>query len=100
MVVYGGGVYILTNEYHTVFYVGVAASIGTRVEQHRDKFYPKSFTAKYNVNKLVYYELYDSIEEAIDREKQVKKYSRLKKIELIISINLQWDDLYEKVKYL
>jgi putative endonuclease len=100
MTIHGGTVYILTNKYHTVFYVGVASSVSNRVEQHREKLYPKSFTAKYNIEKLVYYETYDTIEEAIAREKQIKKYSKFKKTMLIISKNPQWNDLYAEVKYL
>ncbi len=95
----GGCVYILVNSRHTVFYVGVTSDLYARVAQHREKAYPRSFTAKYNVSKLVYYETFYSIEEAIDREKQIKTYSRIKKIELIVTLNPEWNDLYDIVKY-
>lgn len=97
--VHGGCVYILVNDRHTVFYVGVTSDLYARVTEHREKVYPRSFTTKYNVSKLVYYEPFYSIEEAIDREKQIKTYSRIKKIELIIAFNPGWNDLYETVKY-
>lgn len=100
MTVQGGCVYIITNTYHTVFYVGVAASISNRIQQHQEKFFPKSFTAKYNITKLVYYEVFDSIVDAIAREKQIKKYSRIKKIELIRKKNPEWKDLVDEVLYL
>ena len=90
----------MVNKHHTVFYVGVGASISVRVEQHREKVNSKSFTARYNIEKLVYYELFGSIEEAIQREKQIKKYSRVKKVELIVSKNPDWKDLYDEIKYL
>ncbi len=100
MPTYGGFVYILVNKHHTVFYVGIAASISSRVEQHRQKLFPKSFTARYNISKLVYYEFFETIEEAIQREKQIKKYSRVKKVQLIVNNNPEWKDLYEEVQYL
>lgn len=93
----GGAVYIMTNRHHTVFYTGVTSDLGNRIHQHKTKFYPKSFTARYNICKLVYYESFHSIEEAIFREKQIKKYRREKKINLIESINPAWVDLYENL---
>lgn len=98
--VLGGCVYILTNKYHTVYYVGVTSSLHSRTTQHREKFFPKSFSAKYNVCKLVYYEWFDGIEDAIFREKQIKKYSRIKKVALILKFNPQWKDLYDDVRHL
>jgi putative endonuclease len=95
----GGCVYILVNPHHTVFYVGVTSDLYSRVTEHKGKIHSKGFTAKYNVNKLVYYEAFYSIEEAIDREKQMKKYSRAKKVALIVKFNPQWKDLYEVIKY-
>ena len=96
MTIQGGCAYIVTNKYNTVLYTGVAASVSNRVRQHRDKFYPKSFTARYNVAKLVYYESFGTIEEAIAREKQIKGYSRVKKIQLIRRKNPEWKDLFEE----
>jgi putative endonuclease len=95
----GGAVYILVNAHHTVFYVGVTADLYSRVVEHREKLFPHSFTSKYNICKLVYYETFYSIEEAIAREKQIKKFSRIKKIGLIVGMNPQWNDLYDVIKY-
>jgi putative endonuclease len=92
----GGCVYILTNKYHTVLYTGVTSNLFTRVQQHIFKEHKKSFTAKYNVEKLVYYKFYSTIEEAIAEEKRIKGGSRQKKIDLINGINSKWEDLFEK----
>jgi putative endonuclease len=94
----GGAVYIMTNRHHTVFYTGVTSDLTTRVFQHKTKYYPKSFTARYNIEKLVYFENFHSIEEAISREKQVKKYRREKKIILIEGMNPDWRDLYDELE--
>ncbi len=96
--VHGGCVYIMVNNHHTVFYTGVSSDLFSRVTEHKEKIYPKSFTAKYNITKLVYYESFYLIEEAIVREKQVKVYSRAKKIALIEKQNPEWKDLYEEIK--
>ncbi|PZR22496.1 MAG: endonuclease [Flavobacterium psychrophilum] len=89
-----GFVYILTNNTNTTLYVGVTSELYERVKQHKQKFYPKCFTAKYNLHKLVYFEQYQMIGDAIGREKQLKAGSRKKKIELIESINPEWKGLY------
>jgi putative endonuclease len=93
----GGYVYILTNKNNTVLYTGVTSEIKTRVYQHKTGYYKGSFTSRYNVNKLVYYEDFLFIEEAIAREKQIKAGSRMKKIELIMSLNPEWRDLYNEL---
>ncbi len=94
----GGYVYILTNEHHTVLYVGVTASLKKRIHEHRDKLHTNSFTAKYNITKLVYFEGFHSIEDAIAREKQLKAGSRKKK-ELLIEVkNDKWNDLWEEIQ--
>jgi putative endonuclease len=67
----GGVVYILTNFTHTTFYVGVTTDLIFRVKEHKEKLYPDSFTAKYNIDKLVYYNFFASIEEAINEEKRI-----------------------------
>ena len=96
----GGCVYIMTNIHHTTLYVGVTSNLHGRVLEHKENYYPRSFTARYNLHKLVYYESFSSIEEAIDREKQIKGGSRKRKIELINLINPEWKDLYEsEVKF-
>ena len=97
----GGAVYIITNKNNTTLYTGVTADLAGRYIEHIDKVYPKSFSARYNLNKLVYYELFSSIQDAITREKQIKAGSRKKKIELIESENPEWIDLGEDfVKHL
>ncbi|WP_452223765.1 GIY-YIG nuclease family protein [Lacinutrix chionoecetis] len=90
-----GYIYILTNKNNTTLYVGVTATLKERVQQHKDKADAKSFTARYNLNKLVYYEAHQMIGDAIAREKQLKAGSRAKKIALIHSINPNWDDLFD-----
>ena len=93
----GGAIYILTNKNNTVLYIGVTSDLYSRVYEHKTKLYPKSFTARYNIDKLVYFEAFHDIEEAINREKQLKAGSRAKKIKLIESINPEWKDLFEEV---
>lgn len=94
----GGAIYIMTNRNHTTLYVGVTSNLYVRVQQHKTSYYPKSFTAKYKCHKLVYFETFHDIEEAIAREKQIKAGSRKKKLELVDSINPNWTDLFEDVK--
>ena len=86
-------VYIMTNQTNTVLYVGVTNDLARRVYEHKNKIDSRSFTAKYNINKLVYYENTSSVESAILREKQLKAGSRKKKLDLINSFNPQWLDL-------
>lgn len=93
-----GFVYILTNKNHTTLYIGVTSNIVNRIRQHKERYYPKSFTARYNLHKLVYYEAFQMIGDAIGREKVLKAGSRAKKIALIDSINPDWVDLYEVVR--
>ena len=96
--IHGGCVYIMTNKHHTTLYIGVTSNLLSRISEHREGVYPKSFTARYNLHKLVYYESFSSITEAIDREKQLKGGSRQKKIDLINAMNPIWKDLYEDIK--
>src|SRR5271165_5959250 len=93
----GGCVYIMTNKMHTVLYVGVTSDLTGRVWQHKNKTFPKSFTAKYNCDKLVYYFFYSRIEEAIAVEKAIKGGNRKNKINLVNSLNPQWLDLYDEL---
>jgi putative endonuclease len=86
-------VYILSNKYNNVLYTGVTNDIIRRVYEHKNKFVD-GFTYKYNVNKLVYYDMVESIESAISIEKQIKGWSKQKKIVLVESLNPKWDDLY------
>jgi len=94
----GGTVYIMTNKNYTVYYVGVTSDLLSRVMQHKEKKFPQSFTARYNADVLVYYEVFSTIEEAISREKQLKRYSRMKKRTLIDKANPTWNDLLEEIK--
>jgi putative endonuclease len=86
-------VYILANKTNTVLYTGVTNDLSNRCYQHKYKIL-KGFTEKYNVDRLVYYEVFDFIDLAIHREKQIKRYSRKKKEELIIKVNPDRSDLY------
>jgi len=86
-------VYIATNKLNTVFYTGVTSDLIKRGYQHKNGF-GSTFTSKYKINKIVYYEIFNDINEAINREKQIKGGSRKKKIELIKSINPGFKDLY------
>lgn len=89
-------VYILFNKSDGVLYTGVTSDLVKRVFEHKSKVI-KGFTQKYNVDKLGYYEIFEDIEQAILREKQIKAGSRKKKIELIESTNPEWRDLYEDI---
>ena len=86
-------VYILTNANHKVLYTGVTNDLERRCFEHKQKKI-KGFTQKYNVEKLVYFEKFDLVDLAIAREKQIKGYSRVKKINLIDQFNLKWNVLY------
>ena len=89
-------IYILTNRYNTVFYTGVTTGLISRIHQHKNKLTP-GFSSRYNLNKLVYYEVFDSVVEAIKREKQIKGGSRAGKLKLIRSINPNFEDLWNKL---
>ncbi|PCJ28779.1 MAG: endonuclease [Flavobacteriales bacterium] len=93
----GGAVYILTNKYNKVLYTGVTSNLKSRILEHKEKIYPSSFSAKYNTCKLVYFMGFDNIEDAIAEEKRIKGGSRIEKIKLIESINLEWNDLYNQL---
>jgi putative endonuclease len=86
-------VYILASKTGGTLYIGVTNDLVRRVFEHKSKFV-RGFTKKYDVVKLVYYELYDSVENAIQREKRLKKWNRQWKIRLIEERNPNWDDLY------
>ncbi|PIV70839.1 GIY-YIG nuclease [Candidatus Roizmanbacteria bacterium CG17_big_fil_post_rev_8_21_14_2_50_39_7] len=89
-------VYIITNKNNTVLYIGVTNNLVRRIYQHKNKTI-SSFSSKYNLNKLVYYEVFPRIELAIEREKQLKAGSRAKKNLLIQSINPNSEDLYSQI---
>jgi putative endonuclease len=88
-------VYIMTNSRHTVLYTGVTNDLQRRVGEHKNKT-GSTFTKKYNVDKLVYYECGDDVNVAIASEKQIKAGSRKDKLDLINSINPEWKDLFEE----
>jgi len=85
----------MTNKLNRVLYTGVTNDLEKRVYEHKSKLI-EGFTKKYNVNKLVYYEEFDDINDAIAREKQIKSGSRQKKIDLIAKMNPAWKDLSEE----
>jgi putative endonuclease len=93
-----GYTYILTNKNNTVLYVGVTSNLEQRIRQHQSGYFKNSFTSLYNITKLVYYELFLNIEDAIHREKQLKGGSRQKKINLIEKMNPEWKDLYHELR--
>jgi len=86
-------VYIMSNKGNAVVHTGVTNDLERRVYEHKEKLVD-GFTRKYNITKLVYYEVFENVENAIVREKQIKGGSRQKKIELINSLNKEWRDLY------
>jgi putative endonuclease len=90
-------VYILTNANHTVLYTGVTNDLARRLNEHKQKKI-KGFTKKYNVDKLIYFEEFEFIDLAIAREKQIKGYSRVKKIALIDKFNPEWNELSPNTK--
>ena len=85
---------MMTNKNNTTLYTGVTNDLPRRVFEHKNKL-AEGFTRKYNINKLVYYEIYEDIYEAITREKQIKGGSRAKKVQLIEEKNPSWNDLSE-----
>jgi putative endonuclease len=89
-----GFIYILTNYSNTTLYIGVTSNLPQRIIEHKEKKYQNSFSARYNLNKLVYYEQFQMIGDAISREKQLKGGSRAKKVVLINSLNPKWEDLF------
>ena len=94
----GGYVYIMTNKYKTTLYIGVTSDLPGRVLKHRRYFYPNCFTAKYNLTYCIYYEHFSSIQEAIKREKELKKWRRDKKVQLINEMNPEWNDLWNEIR--
>ena len=90
-------VYILTNKNHTVLYTGVTRDLIRRVYEHKNNSDPNSFTAKYKVHKLVYFEETNDVKAAIEREKQIKSWSRRRKTDLIFNVNPHWIDLYNRI---
>ena len=91
----GGHIYIVCNSRNTTLYTGVTSDLLTRISEHKEKTDRNSFSARYNCNKLVYYESFENIEAAIEREKEIKGRSRKYKLDLIIQQNPMFSDLYD-----
>lgn len=89
-------IYIMTNQHNRVLYTGVTNNLYFRVQQHKNS-QGGFFTSRYKVNKLVYFECFETAYEAISREKQIKAGSRQKKIDLINNINPDWEDLFDSI---
>ena len=89
-------IYIMTNKRNTVLYTGVTNDLKKRVYEHKEKL-AEGFTERYNVDKVIYYEVFQDPENAILREKQIKGGSRAKKIALVKSMNPEWKDLYDEL---
>ena len=93
-----GFIYIITNKNNTTLYIGVTSNLPNRIIEHKEKRYQNSFSSRYNLDKLVYYEQFQMIGDAIGREKQLKGGNRAAKERLINSIIPEWNDLYEGIK--
>jgi len=94
----GGCIYIMANYSKTTIYIGVTTDLQRRIQEHRHREDPKSFTARYNLKYCIYYEMLPSVVEAIAREKEVKKWRREKKENLINKMNPEWKDLWYEIK--
>ena len=90
-------VYILSNKFNTTIYTGVTRDLVRRVYEHKQHADPNSFTAKYDITKLVYYESTSDVNAAIEREKQIKGWNRKRKNKLVESKNPSWAELYDSI---
>jgi putative endonuclease len=95
--IYNFYVYILTNKAKTVLYTGMTNNLKRRLHEHKSKLNPNSFTAKYNVSYLIYYEHYGWVQQAIEREKEIKLMKRDRKLELIKNFNSNLDFLNDTI---
>ncbi len=93
----GGCVYMMTNPNNSTIYTGATSNLLKRVQEHKAKTYETSFTAKYNCIKLVYYQFFSTIEEAIAEEKRIKGGNRTQKENLITNINPEWKDMWAEI---
>ena len=92
-------VYILANTTNVAIYVGVTKDLLRRVYEHKHHCDPDSFTARYDIHKLVYYECTTDVTAAIEREKQIKGWNRKRKNKLIETMNPKWEDLYDTILF-
>ena len=90
-------VYLLSNSANSTIYTGVTNNLLKRVYEHKHKLDPNSFTARYRVHKLVYFEETSDVRSAIEREKQIKSWNRQRKNQLVDTMNPRWEDLYWKI---
>ncbi|ARV12516.1 endonuclease [Gilvibacter sp. SZ-19] len=90
-------VYMISNKKDGVLYVGKTKRLKQRIYQHKSKAHPNTFSARYNLDKLMYFEEFQSHEDALLRERRIKKWKRAWKIELIEKSNPNWRDLYEEI---
>ena len=90
-------VYILSNATNHVLYTGVTNDLIRRVSQHKQHIDPSSFTARYRVDRLVYFEEYSDVKDAITREKQIKGWNRKRKNDIISDHNPEWVDLFDRI---
>ena len=90
-------VYMMTNKYTNVLYTGVTNDLIRRVYEHKNHLIKTSFTAKYHLSRLVYFEITEDVRSAIEREKQIKSWNRKRKNELVESMNPKWEDLYDSI---
>ena len=90
-------VYMMTNQYRNVLYTGVTNDLARRVYEHRNHLIKDSFTARYHVTKLVYFEATEDVKSALEREKQIKSWKRARKDALVESQNPTWEDQYSSI---
>ena len=90
-------VYLMTNSHNTVIYTGVTSDLVRRIYEHKNHLDKGSFTARYNVEKLVYFEETTDVKAAIEREKQIKGWNRNRKNKLVEQKNPNWEDLYQSI---
>ena len=90
-------VYMMTNQYKNVLYTGITNDLKRRVYEHRNHLIKDSFTARYHISKLVYFEMTEDVRSAIEREKQIKSWNRARKEVLVEGQNPTWDDQYPMI---
>lgn len=94
---FGGFTYITTNRPNGVLYIGFTNDAYRRITEHKTRHYPNAFSAQYNLDKLVYFEMFETAAEAHTREQQLKAGNRARKIKLVEEMNPRWLDLYDEI---